>query len=180
MLYGCWFAVECTELQRVVTRVCYVIFSVICPAVDCPSSKMSQSSRADEGTTFENLWSTLWVNLHAFTVYVDILVTIHLHNLFSLFLWITGHKIQTQYGNAFTWPYVCLWFTYLLSVLLQRARQHIFWASSGRTLGGQCGFQQPAQQPRWSLHGRLPHERHERQRHGKKPVQIYKHLIHSQ
>ncbi|XP_016355450.1 tumor protein p73 [Sinocyclocheilus anshuiensis] len=33
--------------------------SVICPAVDCPTSKMSQSSTADEGTTFENLWSTL-------------------------------------------------------------------------------------------------------------------------
>ncbi|XP_016419513.1 tumor protein p73-like [Sinocyclocheilus rhinocerous] len=32
---------------------------VICPAVDCPTSKMSQSSTADEGTTFENLWSTL-------------------------------------------------------------------------------------------------------------------------
>ncbi|XP_077079926.1 tumor protein p73 isoform X11 [Siphateles boraxobius] len=33
--------------------------SVICPAVDCSTSKMSQSSTADEGTTFEHLWSTL-------------------------------------------------------------------------------------------------------------------------
>ncbi|XP_048066661.1 tumor protein p73 isoform X5 [Megalobrama amblycephala] len=33
--------------------------SVICPAVDCPTSKMSQSTTADEGTTFEHLWSTL-------------------------------------------------------------------------------------------------------------------------
>lgn len=111
------------------------------------------------------------------TVYIDILVTINLHNFkinCSLSLWIAVQKIQTQYGNAFTWPYIRLWFTYLLSVLLQRARQHIFWASSGRTLGGQGGFQQPAQQPRWSLHGRLPHERHERherQCHGKKPVE---------
>ncbi|MFT7804541.1 tumor protein p73 isoform X1 [Arapaima gigas] len=32
---------------------------VVCPTVDYLSAKMSQSSSADEGTTFEHLWSTL-------------------------------------------------------------------------------------------------------------------------
>ncbi|KAG7472815.1 hypothetical protein MATL_G00113020 [Megalops atlanticus] len=32
---------------------------VIYPSVDYPSAKMSQASSADEGTTFEHLWSTL-------------------------------------------------------------------------------------------------------------------------
>ncbi|KAJ8257678.1 hypothetical protein GJAV_G00188510 [Gymnothorax javanicus] len=32
---------------------------VICPSVGYPSAKMSQSSPAEEGTTFEHLWSTL-------------------------------------------------------------------------------------------------------------------------
>ncbi|KAL8198507.1 UNVERIFIED_CONTAM: hypothetical protein K2H54_014461 [Gekko kuhli] len=34
-------------------------FRAIYPSSDSPALKMSQSSSADEGTTFEHLWSTL-------------------------------------------------------------------------------------------------------------------------
>lgn len=47
-----WHSALLTWLFLFVSRVIY-------PLSDSPSLKMSQSSPADEGTTFEHLWSTL-------------------------------------------------------------------------------------------------------------------------
>lgn len=65
----CWGKVGVPALHRVLCPVRWhsavlnqlflFVPRVIYPLSDSPSLKMSQSSPADEGTTFEHLWSTL-------------------------------------------------------------------------------------------------------------------------